>query len=97
MKCFICAQRLRPQTPNSHHLEYSPIDRSLCLGCWYGTVEMKLFLLRATGRDYWDLSLRAALKDLVNRARAGELNITPQTPETPPAQRVPDKRRLARR
>jgi hypothetical protein len=62
MKCRVCEQEIRNPSPQSHHLERSPIDSNICLGCWIGWLEMEKFLLRATGRTFWILKVEEAMK-----------------------------------
>lgn len=65
MNCRICEQKLRKPTPKSHHLERSPIERDICLGCWIGWLEMEKFIFRATGRTYFTLCVQEAMKKLI--------------------------------
>lgn len=63
--CTICDQILRDPTSESHHLERSPIEPKLCLGCWIGWMEMEKFLLRATGRTFWSLQVQDAMRQFL--------------------------------
>ena len=65
MTCRVCDQKIRKPTPKSHHLERSPIDPDLCLGCWIGCLEVEKFLLRATGRTFWTLKVEDAMRNLL--------------------------------
>ena len=62
MTCRICDQKLRPPTKAAHHLERSPIEADVCLGCWIGWLEMEKFILRATGRVFWSLQVQETMK-----------------------------------
>lgn len=62
MKCRVCEQRLRKPTPKCHHLERSPIDHRICLGCWLGWLDLEKFVFRATGRTIWTLQVEDAMK-----------------------------------
>jgi len=57
-KCRICEQETRDRTDVFHHLERSPIDSTLCLGCWIATLEVEKFILRATGRTMLSLKVQ---------------------------------------
>lgn len=68
MKCRVCEQEMR-DTRESHHLEYSPIDRAICLGCWIGWLELEKFLIRATGATFWSLSVEDAMRAFLRFVR----------------------------
>ncbi len=65
MTCRVCRQELRERTTAMHHLEHSPIDPDVCLGCWIGCLEIEKFLLRATGRTFWTLKVEDAMKQIL--------------------------------
>jgi hypothetical protein len=60
--CRVCEQALMEPTEEGFHLERSPIDPDICLGCWVGWIEVEKFLLRATGRTFWSLNVQEAMK-----------------------------------
>ena len=70
MNCRVCDQTIRKPTPKSHHLERSPVDPDICLGCWIGWLEMEKFILRATGRTFWTLQIEAAMKQFLELVNA---------------------------
>jgi len=73
MKCRICEEEMRPPSPESHRLEYSPVDNKICLGCWIGVLDFEKFLVRSTpDRVFWTLQCEAALKDAMERLKRGE-------------------------
>lgn len=49
MTCRICNQQSRQPTEATHHLERSPIEVDVCLGCWIGWLEMQKFIQRTPG------------------------------------------------
>lgn len=69
MTCRVCEQELREPTPAGHHLERSPIESDLCLGCWFGWLDMEKFLIRATGGIWWDLTVEEAMKKFLQLAK----------------------------
>jgi len=74
----------------SHHLERSPVEPDLCMGCWTGCIEVHKFLLRATGHSFWSLPVQEAMVSLVEMARAGKLNVLqPSTTIEKVAERKP--------
>ena len=70
MKCRICDQEMT-EGGTDHHLERSPVERSLCLGCWIGWIEVEKFLFRATGRMYWSLNVYEAMRKLIEFTALG--------------------------
>lgn len=79
MKCEVCEQELL--TPEQavaegldHHLQRSPIDPALCLGCWIGFVEVEKFLFRANlHRTLWSQQIHAIMRQLLHFAREAKL------------------------
>lgn len=69
-KCRVCGQKLRQRTHEGHHLEYSPVDHGLCVGCWIGWIDMEKFLIRATGGTYWSLQVEDAMKLFIEMVRS---------------------------
>src|ERR1700736_3625659 len=67
--CNVCDQELREPTPEAHHLERSPIDPELCLGCWIGFLEIEKFLMRATDRMMWGLHIQTVMRKILELAR----------------------------
>ena len=61
MKCRICGQKMR-NSQEAHHLEHCPIDRSICLGCWIGWLELEKFAFRATGRTFFSLTVQEGMR-----------------------------------
>jgi hypothetical protein len=65
MTCRVCSQELRERTKATHHLERSPVEPDICLGCWIGCIEIEKFLLRATGRTFWTLKVEAVMVQIL--------------------------------
>jgi hypothetical protein len=71
MKCRICNQKMheREGEDSDHHLHVGFVDRSVCIGCWVGSVQLELFLTRAQGMastpmgDWTSGWLREIVKD----------------------------------
>lgn len=63
--CNVCKQELRDPTPESHHLERSPLDGDLCLGCWIGWIEFEKFLLRAGRPARLSIFARTVMRKLL--------------------------------
>lgn len=73
MICRICGQKMRDQrTRVGHHLEPSPIESDLCVGCWKGGVDFELWILRATGHSFFSLKLQQIMKGVLAQLRSGD-------------------------
>lgn len=72
-KCIICEQEtvLFSEEENAHTMR-SPIDPEICVGCWVGWIEMEKFLIRATGRVFWTLSVQEAMKTFLEIMKKGK-------------------------
>ncbi len=73
-RCVVCDQQTVMPNGSTHHLECSPIQRNLCLGCWMFQIQFEVWLLRARGRSIWtgqahDI-LRILLRNLTHEKEA---------------------------
>lgn len=72
-KCRICDQEtvLFSEEENAH-LQRCPVDPDICTGCWIGWIEIEKFLIRATGRVFWALSVQEAMKTFLEIMKKGK-------------------------
>lgn len=76
-RCNVCKQQTIGPSAAAHHLEKSPVDYGLCLGCWMASVDFELWYLRATGESLFSLTMQDVMRgmlDLVKQKKA-ELRI----------------------
>lgn len=78
-RCNICAQQIHSYADRSpeqdHHLDRSPVDPELCLGCWMASVKITVWLIQAfkcEGRTPWDLEIQDLMKELLAGFKAGK-------------------------
>lgn len=64
-ECSVCGQKLREPTADGHHQEKSPIDRTVCLGCWIFALEIEKFLIRKTDHGMWTLQIHDLIKGML--------------------------------
>jgi hypothetical protein len=79
MTCAVCEREmLTPEQAVAegldHHLQRSPVDPALCLGCWIGFVEVEKFLFRANlQRVLWGQQVYSIMRQLLQFAREAKL------------------------
>lgn len=69
MTCRICKQQLTAPSADANHTEQSPLDQGLCLGCWFATVELEKFLIRATDRTIMGNWTEGWLREIISDPR----------------------------
>lgn len=79
MKCAVCEQEmLTPEQAVAegldHHLQRSPVDPDLCLGCWMAFVALELFFFRAgLHRTLWSQQVHGIMRQVLQFAREAKL------------------------
>jgi hypothetical protein len=79
MKCAVCDQEiLTPEAAIAegldHHLQRSPVDPDLCLGCWIAFVDLELFFIRANlHRTFWSAQTVEIMRKVLCFAREAKL------------------------
>jgi hypothetical protein len=78
-QCAVCEQTiLTPEQAVAegldHHLQRSPVDLELCLGCWIAFVEVELFVIRAgVHRTLFGRQTYAVMRQLLQFVRDAKL------------------------
>lgn len=70
-KCVVCEQQTLMPNGSTNHLECSPVDRKLCLGCFMFLQEVKLFALRGADCSMWDAEAAEAGRLILLICRQG--------------------------